>query len=87
MSETKTYKISLCDGWRVGFTNPLQVYTFKNGEYQKLREFLGLGVDSDEWDIITRELFCFGHIEFTIQEDSVKRRCTIEVIPCGRLES
>lgn len=27
--------ISLCDGWRVGFTNPLQVYTFKNGEYQK----------------------------------------------------
>ena len=80
---TKTIK--LCDGWRVGFTNPLEVHIFSNdsGEYQDMREFLGLSVDSEEWNIITRQLFCFGSIEFNIIDGNKQRHCVIEVIPCS----
>lgn len=80
MSEPKVVEtISLCDGWKVCFTNPLELHTFKNGEYQQVRELLELDVNSEEWEIITRELFCFGHIDFDITENNKKRHCRIEV--------
>lgn len=77
--------IKLCDGFKMVKTNPLEY--IETEDWQEIREALSLSVDSEEWGIITREMFCFGHIEFKIEEQTKLsymnrvRNVYIEVIP------
>lgn len=76
--------IKLCDGFKMVKTNPLEY--FETEDWQEIRKALSLSVDSKEWDIITREVLCFGHIEFTVEETTLSymnrvRKVYIEVIP------
>lgn len=77
--------IKLCEGFKMVKTNPLEY--LETEDWQEIRTNLSLPVDSKEWDIITREVFCFGHIEFKVEEETKLsymnrvRNVYIEVIP------
>ena len=81
--ESKTIK--LCDGFKMVKTNPIEY--LETEDWQEIRENLSLSVDSEEWDNITREVYCFGSIEFKIEEQTKLsymnrvRKVYIEVIP------
>lgn len=81
--EKKTFTIKLCDGFKMVITNPMTYV--ETEDWQEIREALHLDVKSDEWDLITRNVFCCGTIEFTMREEhgGRVRKVIIEVIPCS----
>lgn len=87
--ETKTIK--LCDGFKMVFTNPIEY--IETEDWQEIREALSLSVDSEEWDTITREVFCLGSIHFKMEEPTKLsymnrvREVYIEVIPVKEVEA
>lgn len=73
--------IKLCEGFKMVVTNPIEY--IETEDWQEIRENLSLSVESKEWDIITREVFCFGRIKFAVKENdsNLIREVFIEVIP------
>ena len=76
---TKTIK--LCDGWRI-FEDGEEVVRTDN--YQEVREFLALDLNSNTWGEITRILFCFGVVTLDCKHtDGTEHIVTVKVIPCS----
>lgn len=76
-----SFSIKLCDGFKL--YNGVQL-VLTTEDWQEVREWLGVAVDSQNWSNITREVFALGWCHLVIKDkEGRESNIYIEVIPCA----